>query len=67
MLVLTLLVFTKNIYIASISSYYTFYVIQKFGVSVQQVADDAVPVPRRSAAVGILLGGPIGDRSDARR
>ena len=32
---LTLLTFTKNIYMASLSSYYTFFVIEKFGVSVQ--------------------------------
>ena len=38
LVVLALLTFTKNIYMASLSSYYTFYVIEKFGVSVQDVA-----------------------------
>ena len=32
---LVLLTFTKNVYMASMSSYYTFYAIDKFGVSVQ--------------------------------
>jgi FSR family fosmidomycin resistance protein-like MFS transporter len=36
LVVLALLVFTKNIYMARLSSYFTFFVIHKFGVTVQQ-------------------------------
>ncbi|WP_109612920.1 MFS transporter [Pseudaminobacter salicylatoxidans] len=59
--VLTTLVFTKNIYMASLSSYYTFYVIHKFGVSVQE-AQVLLFIFLGAAAVGTVAGGPIGDR-----
>ena len=36
LVVLALLVFSKNIYLASLSSYYTFYTIHRFGITVQQ-------------------------------
>ncbi|RVC42801.1 MFS transporter, partial [Mesorhizobium sp. M4A.F.Ca.ET.090.04.2.1] len=59
--VLTLLVLTKNAYIASISSYYTFYAIHKFGVSVQ-ISQVMLFLFLGASALGILLGGPFGDR-----
>lgn len=59
--VLTLLVLTKNAYIASISSYYTFYSIHKFGVSVQ-MSQVMLFLFLGASALGILLGGPFGDR-----
>lgn len=59
--ILTLLVLTKNGYIASLTSYYTFYVIDKFGVSVQ-MSQVLLFVFMGSSALGILLGGPFGDR-----
>ncbi|TJW44537.1 MAG: MFS transporter [Mesorhizobium sp.] len=59
--VLTLLVLTKNAYIASISSYYTFYAIHKFGVSVQ-MSQVMLFLFLGASALGILLGGPFGDR-----
>jgi len=59
--VLTLLVLTKNAYIASISSYYTFYAIHKFGVSVQ-TSQVMLFLFLGASALGILLGGPFGDR-----
>ncbi len=59
--VLTLLVLTKNAYIASLSSYYTFYSIQKFGVSVQ-MSQVMLFLFLGASALGILLGGPFGDR-----
>ncbi|HEY4193276.1 MAG TPA: MFS transporter [Mesorhizobium sp.] len=59
--ILTLLVLTKNAYIASLSSYYTFYVIHKFGVSVQ-TSQVLLFAFLGSSALGILLGGPFGDR-----
>ncbi len=61
LVVLATLVFTKNIYMASLSSYYTFYVIHKFGVSVQE-AQIMLFIFLGSAAVGTVAGGPIGDR-----
>ena len=59
--VLTLLVLTKNAYIASLSSYYTFYSIHKFGVSVQ-MSQVMLFLFLGASALGILLGGPFGDR-----
>jgi FSR family fosmidomycin resistance protein-like MFS transporter len=61
LIILTLLVFTKNIYLASISSYYTFYVIHKFGISVQQ-SQMMLFLFLGAAAVGTIVGGPIGDK-----
>lgn len=59
--VLTMLVLTKNAYIASLSSYYTFYSIHKFGVSVQ-MSQVMLFLFLGASALGILLGGPFGDR-----
>lgn len=61
LIILALLVFTKNIYLASISSYYTFYVIHKFGITVQQ-SQMMLFLFLGAAAVGTVLGGPIGDK-----
>ncbi|WP_315924389.1 MFS transporter [Mesorhizobium sp. SP-1A] len=61
LVVLTLLVLTKNAYIASLSSYYTFYAIHKFGVSVQ-MSQVMLFLFLGASALGILLGGPFGDR-----
>ncbi len=65
LVVLALLTFSKNIYTASLSSYYTFYAIQKFGVSVQG-SQIMLFVFLGASAVGTFLGGPIGDRWGAR-
>jgi FSR family fosmidomycin resistance protein-like MFS transporter len=65
LVVLALLTFTKNIYMASLSSYYTFYVIEKFGVSVQD-SQVMLFILLGAAAVGTIVGGPIGDRIGAR-
>ena len=59
--VLLLLIFSKYFYIASISSFYTFYLIGKFGVSVQS-AQMHLFIFLLAAAVGTLAGGPVGDR-----
>jgi FSR family fosmidomycin resistance protein-like MFS transporter len=61
LVVLALLVFTKNIYMASISSYYTFYVIERFNVTVQE-AQILLFIFLGAAATGTLAGGPIGDK-----
>ncbi|HEY4067214.1 MAG TPA: MFS transporter [Burkholderiaceae bacterium] len=59
--VLLLLIFSKYFYIAGISSFYTFYLIEKFGLSVQS-AQVHLFVFLFASALGTLVGGPIGDR-----
>ena len=59
--VLLLLIFSKYFYIASISSFYTFYLIGKFGVSVQS-AQMHLFIFLAASAAGTLIGGPVGDR-----
>ena len=56
-----LLILSKYIYMASLNSYYTFYLIHKFGVSVQ-ASQLYLFVFLIATAIGTLLGGPIGDR-----
>lgn len=65
LVVLALLVFSKNIYTASISSYYTFFLIEKFGVSVQY-SQVMLFLFLGAMALGTVLGGPIGDRFGSR-
>lgn len=65
LVVLAILTFSKNVYMASISSFYTFYVIEKFGVSVQ-MSQVLLFVFLGGAAVGTIVGGPIGDRFGAK-
>lgn len=59
--VLLVLIFSKYVYMASVSSYYTFYMIAKFGLTVQQ-SQYALFVFIFATALGTLLGGPIGDK-----
>lgn len=59
--ILLVLIFSKYIYMASLSSYYTFYLIHKFGVSIQQ-SQLFLFVFLIATAIGTLAGGPIGDR-----
>jgi len=59
--VLLALVFSKFIYLACIGSYYTFYLIDKFGVSVQS-AQVHLFFFLGAIAAGTLLGGVLGDR-----
>jgi len=59
--VLLLLMFSKFFYLASMTSYYTFYVMHRFGVSVQQ-SQLYLFLFLGAGAVGTLAGGPIGDR-----
>lgn len=64
--VLVLLLFSKYFYVASISSYYSFFLIEKFHVSVRS-AQIHLFVFLFAMAVGTLLGGPIGDRIGRKR
>jgi FSR family fosmidomycin resistance protein-like MFS transporter len=59
--VLLLLMFSKFIYLASMTSYYTFYLMHRFGVSVQQ-SQLYLFLFLGAGAAGTLLGGPVGDR-----
>jgi FSR family fosmidomycin resistance protein-like MFS transporter len=59
--VLLVLIFSKYFYVAGISSFYTFYLIEKFGLSVQS-AQVHLFIFLFASAVGTLVGGPIGDR-----
>lgn len=59
--ILGLLIFSKYFYLASLSSYFTFYLIHKFGLSVQS-AQVHLFIFLFAVAAGSLIGGPIGDR-----
>ncbi len=64
--VLILLVFSKYIYLASLTSYYTFYLIHRFGVSVQ-TAQLHLFWFLGAVAAGTIIGGPVGDRIGRKR
>ncbi|MDM0024509.1 MFS transporter [Variovorax saccharolyticus] len=59
--VLLLMIFSKYFYIAGLSSFYTFYLIERFGLSVQS-SQYHLFVFLFASALGTLAGGPIGDR-----
>ena len=61
MTVLLALIFSKYFYLASLTSYYTFYLISRFHVSVQ-ASQVYLFVFLGSVALGTILGGPVGDR-----
>ena len=64
--VLVLLVFTKYIYLISLTNYYTFYLIDRFGVSVS-TSQYALFVFLFAVAAGTIIGGPVGDRIGRKR
>lgn len=59
--ILLMLIFSKYFYMASISSYYTFYLMQKFGLSVQN-AQIHLFAFLFAVAAGTVIGGPVGDK-----
>ena len=59
--VIMVLIFSKYVYLASLSSYYTFYLMEKFGVTVK-MSQIFLFIFVVSTAVGTLVGGPVGDR-----
>lgn len=59
--ILLALIFSKFVYIASFTSYYTFYLMQRFDVSVRDAQLHLVTFSA-SVAAGTLAGGPLGDR-----
>ncbi len=61
MVILLMLIFSKYFYLASITSYYTFYLIHTFHVSVQ-TAQVHLFIFLAAVAAGTLAGGPLGDK-----
>ena len=61
LVVLTLLMFTKNAYGESFRSFYTFYLMEKFGLSIPS-AQMMLFIFLLAAAAGALIGGIVGDR-----
>lgn len=61
MAILIVLLFSKNAYTAGFTSYYTFYLIERFGVSVQ-VSQVMLFVYLVVGAIGVIVGGMVGDR-----
>ena len=64
--ILMALLFSKFVYLASLSSYYTFYLMNKFQVSVRS-AQLHLFVFLGAVALGTMVGGPIGDRIGRKR
>ena len=64
--ILIVLLFSKFFYVASLNTFYTFYVIEKFGVSVQ-ASQLLLFLFLGAFAIGVLVGGPIGDRIGRKR
>lgn len=65
-LVLVVLTFSKYVYLASLTSYYTFYLIDRFHISVQS-AQFHLFLLLAAVAVGTIAGGPVGDRFGRKR
>lgn len=59
--ILLLLIFSKYIYMASLTSYFTFYLIDKFGLSIQ-TSQIYLFLFLFAVAAGTFIGGPVGDR-----
>jgi len=65
LIVLIVMLFSKVLYLSSLNSYYTFYLIQTFGVSIQG-AQVLLFVFLAAVAAGTFLGGPLVDRFGAK-
>jgi FSR family fosmidomycin resistance protein-like MFS transporter len=61
LLILAVLIFSKYFYLASLTSYYTFYLISKFHLSVQSAQMHLFGF-LFAVAAGTIIGGPVGDR-----
>nr|WP_314418531.1 MFS transporter [uncultured Erwinia sp.] len=64
--ILLVLIFSKYFYLTSLSSYYTFYLMQKFGLSIQN-AQLHLFIFLFAVAAGTVIGGPIGDKIGRKR
>ena len=65
-LILLGLIFSKHLYLAAMSTFYTFYLIHTSGVSIQ-TAQLLLFVFLGAVAVGTVVGGPVGDRIGRRK
>jgi FSR family fosmidomycin resistance protein-like MFS transporter len=65
-IILITLTFSKHFYLVSITSFYIFYLIHTFGISIQS-AQLYLFLFLASVAAGTVIGGPIGDRIGTRR
>ncbi|PIF32782.1 FSR family fosmidomycin resistance protein-like MFS transporter [Flavobacterium sp. 9] len=61
LIILLILIFSKYFYLASITSYYTFFLIDKFNISIQE-SQIYLFAFLGAVAAGTLIGGPLGDR-----
>jgi len=59
--ILLILIFSKYVYMAGLTNFYTFYLIEKFGVSIQQ-SQYCLFIFLFAVALGTFIGGPVGDR-----
>jgi FSR family fosmidomycin resistance protein-like MFS transporter len=66
MTILVVLLLSKNAYTAAFTSYYTFYLLERFGVTVQ-VSQVMLFLYLVVGALGVIVGGMIGDRIGRRR
>ena len=64
--VLLTLIFSKYVYLSSITSYYTFYLIERFGLTVRD-AQLHLFAFLAAVAVGTVIGGPVGDKIGRKR
>jgi FSR family fosmidomycin resistance protein-like MFS transporter len=64
--ILIVVMFSKNAYVASLQSFYTFYLIDRFGLSVAD-SQKLLFLFLVSAPIGLIVGGPLGDRIGRRR
>ncbi|HEX8295379.1 MAG TPA: MFS transporter [Chthoniobacteraceae bacterium] len=64
--VLVTLIFSKYVYLTSLTTYYTFYLIHRFGVSIQS-SQVFLFIFLFSVAAGTIIGGPVGDRIGRKR
>jgi MFS transporter, FSR family, fosmidomycin resistance protein len=64
--ILVVLIFSKYIYLISLSNYYTFYLMDRFGLSVTG-SQYALFVFLFAVAAGTIIGGPVGDRIGRKR
>ena len=61
LVILLILIFSKYVYMASLTNFYTFYLIEKFGVTKQE-SQFFLFAFLFAVALGTLIGGPVGDR-----
>ena len=66
MAILVMLIFSKYVYLVSLSNYYTFYLMERFHVSVQ-TSQYYLFLFLFAVAVGTIVGGPVGDRIGRKR